>query len=59
MKNNRIYLSPPHMGGKERKHLTNACPEFTGYIEGLSIQLIRQIVDKSQHWFVTSNAHKK
>jgi pyridoxal phosphate-dependent aminotransferase EpsN len=24
MKNNRIYLSPPHMGGKERKYFTDA-----------------------------------
>jgi len=39
MKNKRIFLSPPHMGVKERKYLTNACPEFTGYIEGLSIPI--------------------
>jgi len=24
MKNNRIYLSPPHMGENERKYLTDA-----------------------------------
>ena len=35
MMNNRIYLSPPHMGENERKYLTDACPEFTDISKGL------------------------
>ena len=35
MKNNRIYLSPPHMGENERKYLTDACPEFTEVSKGI------------------------
>ena len=35
MKYNRIYLSPPHMGEKERKYFTDACPEFTEISKGI------------------------
>ena len=28
MKNNRIYLSPPHMSEKERANLTDTCPGY-------------------------------
>jgi len=40
MKNNRIYLSPPHMSEKERANLTNACPEFTEISKGIRLYLI-------------------